>query len=677
MTGDATTGTTWHGNQSMTFNATDSGAGVYRLVVQSGANSGSLITRSTDIINSNSGRCAPVPGGDGAYSFYYAQPCSTSLSPTVAIDSSQLPEGSQFVRVSVEDAAGNRTTAYEGTKTVDNQAPTMALDLTGGNQIGQDLHCNATVTGQNPTVTYTWQRANADGSNVQIIAGETSSTYTLTAADLGKKVQCTATATDQGGSASLTSLLTSGPFASGGVVVIAAPTVGQATVTGQPVDGQTVTCDGVVTGTGVTTTIQWVRTEADGSGPVVIPGATQRDYTLTPADVGKRLKCSISAQNTSGSASSTSDPTSVVSLAAPTVSPVTTSGNTYSGQVLTCVGAVTGVNATTTIQWLRTDSNGDGAVVIDGQSGRTYTLTAADVGKRVKCKITGTNSGGSASETSDPTVLITANVDGSDPNKPPSNPDTNDPGTVIDLAANDKNVVPVVNPDTAKGDNGNPADPLAVLSVNFQLNVGSSKRTVTAATSKFSQRLRIRGKIHTADGKPIVGAKLYLAQTTGKKDSNGNAVWKINGGTISRNDGTILMFSTAAGKNRQIRLVYFPYGGRVANRGSNILGLKVRQDASLKLSKQHLHNNQTLKFMGKVRGIVSRKTVVQVQVRLPAGWTTFKNTHPKSSGAFSAKWTFRKTTKRTTYRFRVRVRPAQGSGYVSSISSAHKAVVTR
>lgn len=220
VTGDASSDSTWHGNESLSFNASDTGAGIYRLIVKTGANSSSLTTRSQDIIDSNSGRCAAAPGTTNDQRIYsYAQPCPTSLAPTVAINSAELPEGRYFVRVSVEDAAGNATVAYEATKTVDNVAPTVAASVSGSTaRVGDSLSCTVSVNGQSPTVSYAWERANADGSGGTTIGGATTATYVLAEADRGKKIRCKVTASDQGGAASATSGITDGPFGSGAVV---------------------------------------------------------------------------------------------------------------------------------------------------------------------------------------------------------------------------------------------------------------------------------------------------------------------------------------------------------------------------------------------------------------------------------------------------------------------------
>ena len=75
--------------------------------------------------------------------------------------------------------------------------------------------------------------------------------------------------------------------------------------TGTAVVGQTLTCDGgTATGTEpITKTYQWYR------GATLISGATNSTYTLVQADAGNtsNIKCTVTATNSAGSASATSN----------------------------------------------------------------------------------------------------------------------------------------------------------------------------------------------------------------------------------------------------------------------------------------------------------------------------------------------------------------------------------
>jgi hypothetical protein len=598
VSGSLVTAPVLHGRHEVSGTATDVGSGVYRVkLLEDGA------VRQQTVVDANGGYCADADtSNDDPYEFVKRAPCALTASGTWSLDTAAMSDGPHNLKVQFEDAAGNVTTVVNREVVADNQPPVVSgVGVEGTAVEGQTLVCAATVAGQSPQIAYGWWRTNADGSGGVRIAGADATTYVLTPADIGRKVLCEVAATDLGGTTTVTSALTSGPFSDGRLVALAPPTVGAVTVTGDPVVGRQLTCQAATGGTAATVAVQWLRGAADGSGMAPIPGATGRAYELVAADVGHRIGCVVTVQNAAGSAAGGSDPADVGTVHSETVAK-------------------------------------------DGKDGRDG-IGAEGTNRPV-------DTGGSTSTSSS----------------------GNDRAAAQAAATNDLNVVPVVNPD-ASGTNGTPVDPDAVLSVHFQLGAGGTRRTAAGATARFAQRLRIRGTIRTHDGRPIAGAKLYLAQTTGATDRNGDPVWKLNGGTVSREDGSILTFSTAGGMNRKLRLVYFPYGGRVANRGSNVLSLSVRQDATLRLSKRKLRNRQTLGFSGRVRGVLSPRPKVQLQVKLPAGWSTFKQARLSSSGTFRARYRFLRTTRRTTYRFRVRVVPAHSSRYVAATSGARSVVV--
>ena len=85
-------------------------------------------------------------------------------------------------------------------------ADSTAPGISGTAQQGDTLTASHGVWSNNPTgYSYAWQDCDSTGSNCATIAGATSSTYKLTAADVGSYVSVTVTATNSGGSASVTS----------------------------------------------------------------------------------------------------------------------------------------------------------------------------------------------------------------------------------------------------------------------------------------------------------------------------------------------------------------------------------------------------------------------------------------------------------------------------------------
>jgi hypothetical protein len=193
---------------------------------------------------------------------------------------------------------------------------------------------------------------------------------------------------------------------------------GQPTISGRPIVGNVLTAsNGSFTGTGpFNYSYQWLRCPASGSGGngegcTAISGATFKRYTVRQADVGHRLRVRVTAANSEGSATETSNATAIVQAAparpansaAPTIS-----GTPRVGEVLTAnTGTWTGQQPLSyTYQWQRCDRTGANCSNISGATAKTYTLTSADEGTTLRVRVTARNSAGTASATSAPTAVV-------------------------------------------------------------------------------------------------------------------------------------------------------------------------------------------------------------------------------------------------------------------------------
>lgn len=229
-----------------------------------------------------------------------------------------------------------------------------------------------------PTLTRQWFAGGAK------IDGATGGTYVPAAGDIGKEITLTVTATNPAG----TSSATSEPTAA--VVAALAPPVNTSapTITGTPTVGQVLSSTvGTWTGNPTPTyTRQWRR------GATNISGATGATYTLVAADVGQTITCVVTATNSEGSDTATSNGVGPVAGLAPsfTVDPVL-SGTPTVGETLTVTnGTAGGVPAATfSRSWLR-----DGTAIA-GATGSTRVLTEDDIGAQISVRVTATNSAGS------------------------------------------------------------------------------------------------------------------------------------------------------------------------------------------------------------------------------------------------------------------------------------------
>jgi hypothetical protein len=173
-------------------------------------------------------------------------------------------------------------------------ADTQAPQLTGTAAVGQPLSCSAgSWTGTPaPTFAFQWLR---DGS---AIAGASTDSYIVQAADQGHAIVCKVTATNKAGEASAESAADDVPPEPAVKPANTAPPA----ITGGAALGQTLSCSpGTWSGAPTPTfAYQWLR---DGSP---IAGANADAYTIQEADQGHALACKVTAANKAGNASAES-----------------------------------------------------------------------------------------------------------------------------------------------------------------------------------------------------------------------------------------------------------------------------------------------------------------------------------------------------------------------------------
>lgn len=301
---------------------------------------------------------------------------------------SEAQAGTTVALTAVVTDSGGQTTQLALNVIVEGKpkftAPPVLSGLTGGYAtIGKALTCSTGTTSGYPAPTYSYSWT-VDG----VAAGGATNTYTPVAADAGKKVVCSVTATNKLGQASA---------ASGQALVASVPKFASAAkltgFTGSfALVGQTLTCSaGAASGDPEPTlSYVWKRGEA------TIVGASASTYTVVGIDVGSSISCTITASSAGGNVASTA---SVTAGAPPTFAATAgtigggNSGYALVGKTLTCTnGNPTGFPVpTVAYTW-----KADGATV--GASA-TYAPVPADVGKEITCTVKLTNSLGSAETT--------------------------------------------------------------------------------------------------------------------------------------------------------------------------------------------------------------------------------------------------------------------------------------
>ncbi len=311
-----------------------------------------------------------------------------------------------------------------------NRPATGAPTVSGTAEVGETLTAEtgavADADGLPDTLEYQWVREDMDGTNAQDIEGETSSTYTLAVADLGKRVRVRVAFEDLlGGEETLVSAAfpaTDAVSAPGTAACMApefgtrryvwsgAVTVAESIDTGtfgysddEPfgsinsmsftigANSHTVKIVQVATGTGDLT-----FTVKDGG---VLPAAAQLHVCDSALDIDDATLVS----NVGGFHSYTWDldldwstlSTVTVHLSLPANSAATgaptVSGTAEVGETLTAATSgimdEDGLPAAFDYQWVRENEDGTNLEVIAGATSDTYTLTAADFRKRVRVRV--------------------------------------------------------------------------------------------------------------------------------------------------------------------------------------------------------------------------------------------------------------------------------------------------
>lgn len=167
---------------------------------------------------------------------------------------------------------------------------------------------------------------------------------------------------------------------------------------------------------------QWVRCPSsgglpDGSDCAAVGGATTQAYIVSSADVGFRLRVRVTATNADGSATAASNATVLVAAASQPperVSDPVVSGTPRAGSTLTATQGQWRNNPTSfAYQWVRCPTSGGNptgsdCAAIGGATVATYQVSTADVGRRLRVRVTATNSDGSATSASNATALVQA-----------------------------------------------------------------------------------------------------------------------------------------------------------------------------------------------------------------------------------------------------------------------------
>jgi hypothetical protein len=279
--------------------------------------------------------------------------CSAIASATSTTYTLQGSDVGKYVSVTITASnSGGRTavtTASVGPVLPPAPVNTQAPLITGTAEQGDTLSVSNGTWSNNPTgYRYVWESCNSSGANCASIGSATSSSYALSAADVGRTIACVVTATGAGGSASVTTTKTSVVVASP-IPVASQPTRTDLLATpSAPVTNQSVTLVVTVSAGTSSTTLWGAVTFENGGAP--IPGCA--NMPAAPTGTSATVACSTSFAASTAQLSAVFTPTSGSILkgsASPderlTVAPDTTSTSLAASPSVN-LGATTSYTAT-------------------------------------------------------------------------------------------------------------------------------------------------------------------------------------------------------------------------------------------------------------------------------------------------------------------------------------------
>jgi hypothetical protein len=338
--------------------------------------------------------------------------CSAIAGATQAsyrANSSQLGEKLRAI-VTATNGAGSKGAASKTSAKVVAGPPVslVAPSVTGIVLVGQTVTADVGEWGGTGPFEYSyqWRTCNLLGE-CSDVAGATASTYTVSPLDVASSVEVVVSAANSLGSSSATSAPTNA------VDAVLPTNTGLPSIAGLLQDGDVLSAlTGGWTGTEpLSFGYQWELCNAAGAGCEAISSAVASTLGLLAGDVGSTLRVIVTATNTAGSTSATSEPTSLVSALLPSNTGLPSiAGLLQDGGTLSALtGSWSGTGPLSySYQWQLCNASGASCEAISSASASTLALLAGEVGSTVRVVVTASNGAGSTSASSEATNPVKA-----------------------------------------------------------------------------------------------------------------------------------------------------------------------------------------------------------------------------------------------------------------------------
>ncbi len=357
-----------------------------------------------------------------------------------------------------------------------------------------------------------------------------------------------------------------------------------------------------------------------------------------------------------------------VDNAPPSVGDVSVEGIAREGESLRCGATVNGQSATVAYQWLRANADGSDVKEISRATDAAYTIVAADVGRKLLCRLTATDRGGSTAKTSSLTAGPFAGGGLVVPKDPgPGGPGTggqggaSTTGTNTGASSSSAATTGASSNGASNGDGARAAAPLPPLPVCTSAAVAMFGTVARLTRSYDHSSFTLSGRLTaTSDRGAVGGAVLDVMQVVVRAGTSQRT--KI--GTVKTAPDGSFRTKVPPGPTRTVQLVDATCGTV-----GPLMSERVRGALQAKANKRRVRNKQVARFHGRVLGgYVGRGLPLELQVRVGSSWKDVKAVTSNSKGEYRVSYRFLRTYVRYTYRFRVVSRAGSAWPYMAARS---------
>ncbi len=189
-------------------------------------------------------------------------------------------------------------------------------------------------------------------------------------------------------------------------------------------------------------------------------------------------------------------------------------------------------------------------------------------------------------------------------------------------------------------------------------SVDAAARVAPGAT------IRVSGRLVNAAGQPVSGQSIGVSASSSTTPEH-------QVGTVQTDGDGRFIYSASGSSSQTLRFGFA--GSAVMLPAQTTVTMTVPAATSLTVNRRHLHNGQTVTFTGALRTLPAPPggKLLELQVRLPKRWETFRTLRTDQVGHWSARYHFTRTYGVQRYRFRAKLPEEAGYPFALGGSPPH------